>query len=229
MAESLTLHSEPIIRRLPLEAINRIAAGEVVERPAAAVKELVENAVDAGAKHVSVRIEGGGLQRILVEDDGCGMTAEELPIAVERHATSKLSADDAGRVDLLNIHTLGFRGEALPSIGSVSRLSILSRAAGAADAYELNVEAGALSGPKPAAWTGLGPHGARIEIRDLFFATPARLKFMKSERAEAMAVSDVMRRLAMSRADIGFTLESNGRSVFKMPAESGEPGEARLK
>ncbi|MEM8921176.1 MAG: DNA mismatch repair endonuclease MutL, partial [Pseudomonadota bacterium] len=202
---------------------------EVVERPAAAVKELVENAVDAGAKHVSVRIEGGGLQRILVEDDGCGMTAEELPIAVERHATSKLSADNAGRVDLLNIHTLGFRGEALPSIGSVSRLSILSRAAGAADACELSVEAGALSGPKPAAWTGLGPHGARIEIRDLFFATPARLKFMKSERAEAMAVSDVMRRLAMSRADIGFTLESNGRSVFKMPAESGEPGEARLK
>ena len=145
----------PVIAKLPADAINRIAAGEVVERPAAAIKELVENAIDAGASQISVAIEGGGLRRLVVEDDGCGMTGDDLLIALERHATSKLVPDEAGRVDLLNIHTMGFRGEALPSIGSVSRLSIVSRAPGEPCA-EVFVEAGRIEGPKPAAWTGRG-------------------------------------------------------------------------
>ncbi len=211
--------SRPIIRRLPPDAVNRIAAGEVIERPAAAVKELVENAIDAGAKRISVAIEDGGLKRITVEDDGCGMTAEDLTLALDRHATSKLTPDEAGRVDLLNIHTMGFRGEALPSIASVSRLSIVSRAEDE-DAAEIFVEAGRIDGPRPAAWTGRETTGTRIEVRDLFHATPARLKFMRSERAETMAVTDTLKRLAMARADIGFSLESNGRSLFRYAAES---------
>lgn len=211
----------PIIRRLPPDAVNRIAAGEVIERPAAAVKELIENAIDAGAQRISVAIEDGGLKRITVEDDGCGMTADDLALALDRHATSKLTPDDAGRVDLLNIHTMGFRGEALPSIASVSRLSIVSRA-DEEDAAEVFVEAGRMDGPRPAAWTGRGTTGTRIEVRDLFHATPARLKFMRSERAETMAVTDTLKRLAMARADIGFSLESNGRSLFRYAPESND-------
>ena len=221
--------TRPIIRQLPPDAVNRIAAGEVVERPAAAVKELVENALDAGATHVSISIESGGLKRIIIEDDGCGMTGPDMQLALQRHATSKLSPGEDGRIDLLNIHTMGFRGEALPSIGSVSRMTITSRAAGE-DAAEMFIEAGRIEGPKPAAWTGRGETGTRIEVRDLFHATPARLKFMKSERAETMAISDVLRRLAMARADVGFSYESNARSVFRYAAEpSGEEGQlARL-
>ncbi len=217
----------PHIARLPADAINRIAAGEVVERPAAAVKELVENAIDAGASHVSVSIDSGGLRRICVEDDGCGMEGGEILTALERHATSKLAPGPDGRVDLLNIHSMGFRGEALPSIASVSRMTLTSRAPGCETA-EVFVEAGRIEGPKPAAWTGRGASGTLIEVRDLFHATPARLKFMKSERAETMAVTDTMRRLAMARADIGFTLESNGRAILRHAGETGEASEARL-
>ncbi|MDP3377342.1 MAG: DNA mismatch repair endonuclease MutL, partial [Brevundimonas sp.] len=169
------------IRRLPPETVNRIAAGEVVERPASAVKELVENALDAGATRIEVQIEGGGLTRILVADDGHGMAPDQLELAIERHATSKLEPDDAGDVDLLRISTLGFRGEALPSIGSVARLTLTSRPITGGDAHALRVEGGRVSPPGPAAFPG--PHGTRVEVRDLFYATPARLKFMKSERA----------------------------------------------
>ncbi|MBC7769580.1 MAG: DNA mismatch repair endonuclease MutL [Phycisphaerales bacterium] len=215
------------IRRLPPEAVNRIAAGEVIERPAAAVKELVENALDAGAARIGVRIERGGLGLISVEDDGAGILREELPLAVERHATSKLTASASGDVDLLNIHTMGFRGEALPSIGAVARLSITSRARGADDAWTLDIEGGAMHAARPAAWAGGSAHGTRVDVRDLFFATPARLKFMKSERAEMMAVSDVVKRLAMARPDVAFSLEHDGRVTLRYAAESDPENEGR--
>ena len=205
------------IRRLPPETVNRIAAGEVVERPASAVKELVENALDAGATRLEIQADGGGLTRILVADDGQGLSAEELPLAIERHATSKLSPDDAGDYDLLHIATLGFRGEALPSIGSVARLSISSRARGEADAHAIFVEAGAVSAVSPAAFPD--PHGARVEVRDLFYATPARLKFMKSERAEAMAIAEEIKRQAMAHEAVSFVLDLDGRRTIRLPAE----------
>lgn len=227
MAESALKPPSGKIRRLPPDAVNRIAAGEVVERPAAAAKELIENALDAGARSVRVRIEGGGLTRLMIEDDGHGMSAEELPLAIERHATSKLTADDDGHVDLLDIHTMGFRGEALPSIGSVSRLAILSRAKGSDGAFEIGVDAGRIDGPKPAAWSGLTSNGTRVDVRDLFYATPARLKFMKTERAEAQAIADTVRRLALARPDVAFHLETEERAVIKLTAEQGD--EARLK
>ena len=222
-----SLSKRPHIARLPADAVNRIAAGEVVERPAAAVKELVENALDAGATQIDIVIAAGGLERLVIEDNGCGMSADEVLIALERHATSKLSADESGYVDLLNIHTMGFRGEALPSIGSVSRMRITSRAPDE-DACEVLVDAGRIEGPKPAAWTGRGESGTRIDVSDLFYATPARLKFMKSERAETMAVTDACRRLAMSRPDVGFSLTSNERSVFRYRAEQGDAQTAQL-
>ena len=215
------------IRRLPPQAVNRIAAGEVIERPAAAVKELVENALDAGAKRIEVRIERGGLGLISVEDDGGGIPKDELALAVERHATSKLWAEETGEVDLLNISTMGFRGEALPSIGAVARLAIVSRARGASDAWTLLVEGGALTPPSPSAWASLSDSGARIEVRDLFFATPARLKFMKSERAESMAIAETMKRLAMARPDVAFVLENDGRSVLRLSAERDPENEGR--
>lgn len=213
------------IRRLPPEAVNRIAAGEVVERPAAALKELIENALDAGARRVSARIEAGGLALIQVEDDGGGIPREELPIALERHATSKLAAEADGGVDLLNIATLGFRGEALPSLGAVARLGISSRAAGAAQAWRIACEGGAVGAPAPAAFPG--PQGTCVEVRDLFYATPARLKFMKTPRAEAMAAADLFKRLAMARADCAFVLESEGRTVLRLPAETDPEHEGR--
>jgi len=216
------------IRRLPPELINRIAAGEVVERPASAVKELVENALDAGASEVQVQADGGGLSRILVADDGNGLSADELPLAVERHATSKLAPDDAGDYDLLRIATLGFRGEALPSIGSVARLSITSRAKGLADAHAIFVEAGAVGAVAPSGFPG--PHGARVEVRDLFYATPARLKFMKSERSEAQAITEELKRQAMAHEAVGFALDIDGRRTLRLPAEAaGDEGRlARL-
>ncbi len=215
------------IARLPPQAVNRIAAGEVIERPAAAVKELVENALDAGAARIGVRIERGGLGLISVEDDGVGIARDELALAVERHATSKLVASASGDVDLLNIHTMGFRGEALPSIGAVARLAMTSRARGAGEAWRIEVEGGALAPLKPAAWASPAASGTLVEVRDLFFATPARLKFMKSERAEMMAVSDVVKRLAMARPDVAFTLEHDGRVSLRLSAEADPENEGR--
>jgi DNA mismatch repair protein MutL len=213
------------IRRLPPETVNRIAAGEVVERPASAVKELVENALDAGSTRIEVQADQGGLSRILVSDDGCGLSADELALAVERHATSKLSVGDDGEIDLLRIATLGFRGEALPSIGSVARLNFSARAKGSSDAYQLRVDGGAVGEPVPAPFPG--PHGARVEVRDLFFATPARLKFMKSERAEALAITEEVKRQAMAHEAVGFALDLDGRKVLRLSPEFAGP-EGRL-
>jgi DNA mismatch repair protein MutL len=204
------------IRVLPPAAVNRIAAGEVIERPAAVVKELVENALDAGATRIAIRAEGGGMTLIRIEDDGGGISKEELPLAVERHATSKLSAEDDGAVDLLNINTMGFRGEALPSIGAIARLSITSRRAGASEAWAISIEGGSQAAPVPAALSA----GTIVEVRDLFYATPARLKFMKSERWEASAITDVVKRIAMARADVGFVLEIDGRAVLRLSPDS---------
>lgn len=209
------------IRRLPPETVNRIAAGEVVERPASAIKELVENALDAGSRSIEVQADGGGLTRILVADDGCGLSADELALAIERHATSKLAPDDAGDYDLLHIHTLGFRGEALPSIGSVARLAISSRAKGAPDAHAILVEGGTVGTVTPSGFPG--PHGARVEVRDLFYATPARLKFMKSERSEALAIADEIKRQAMAHEAVSFALDLDGRRTLRLPAESKGP------
>lgn len=214
------------IRRLPPETVNRIAAGEVVERPSSAIKELVENALDAGASRIEIQADGGGLSRILIADDGHGMAPDQLALCVERHATSKLEPDDAGDVDLLRIHTLGFRGEALPSIGSVARLTITSRPKEGGDAHQITVEGGDQRPVAPAGFPG--PHGARVEVRDLFYATPARLKFMKSERAEAMAISEEIKRQAMAHEAVAFTLDLDGRTTLRLPAE--HPGDhGRLK
>jgi DNA mismatch repair protein MutL len=203
------------IRRLSEGTINRIAAGEVVERPASAVKELVENALDAGARHIDITIDAGGRDLIRIADDGFGMSAEELALAVERHATSKLGVDGEGREDLHNIATLGFRGEALPSIGAVARLAIVSRPRDGANAHRISVGGGQVGAVEPTP----GKSGTVVEVRDLFYATPARLKFMKSERAEALAVSDVVKRLAMANAETGFTLTSGGRHLLRLEPE----------
>ena len=214
------------IRRLPLETVNRIAAGEVVERPASAVKELVENAIDAGAAQIEVQADEGGLARILVADDGAGLTALELPLALERHATSKLAPNADGSWDLLRIATLGFRGEALPSIGSVARLTLTARAKGSAEANALSVEGGAAGTVQPAAFSG--PHGARVEVRDLFYATPARLKFMKSARSESMAIAEEVKRQAMAQEAVGFALDLDGRRTLRLLPEIAGP-QGRLK
>ena len=223
------MNVEPVIRRLPAGAINQIAAGEVIERPAAAVKELMENAVDAGATRIDIQIAGGGITLISVIDNGVGMNADMLGLSVERHATSKLEADDAGQCDLLNISTLGFRWEALPSIGSVSKMTITSRTNGSDGAFALEIIGGDKHGPMPAAFGSASASGTRVEVRDLFYATPARLKFMRSERAESNAVTDQVKRLAMVRADISFKLISGERTVLNLPAESGDLFDARLK
>ncbi len=202
------------IRQLSPQTINRIAAGEVVERPASVVKELVENALDAGAREIDVVTASGGLTLIRVADDGCGMPPEDLALAVERHATSKLSEED-----LFAISTLGFRGEALPSIGSIAHLTILSRARGAEDAFALTVDRGAKGPVRPAA----GNTGTCIEVRDLFSSVPARLKFMKSERAENMAVGEVVKRLAMAHPTVGFTLTMGERASLRLPREGEGP------
>jgi DNA mismatch repair protein MutL len=209
------------IRRLPPDLINRIAAGEVVERPASVVKELMENALDAGASRIDIQADGGGLARILVADDGGGLPPDELALAVERHATSKLIADADGAYDLLRIATLGFRGEALPSIGSVARLSISSRARGQEEAWAIAVEGGALATAIPSAFPGV--HGARVVVRDLFYATPARLKFMKSARAEAMAISDTVKRQAMADQTVAFGLDLDGKRVLRLASEPAGP------
>jgi DNA mismatch repair protein MutL len=205
------------IRRLSEGTVNRIAAGEVVERPAAAIKELVENAMDAGATRIAITATNGGADLLLVEDDGVGMRAEELRLAIERHATSKLPVS-GGADDLSHIVTMGFRGEALPSIGAVARLSLTSRTR-ESEAAEIRVEGGAVTGPMPAAFLGTGQHGTRAEVRDLFYATPARLKFLKSVRSEDLAITDMVKRLAMARPDIGFSLTLDGRLVLDLGVE----------
>ena len=205
----------PVIRQLDEAAINRIAAGEVVERPASAVKELVENAIDAGARRIGIDVADGGKTLIRVTDDGCGIAAEDLPLALSRHATSKIDGSD-----LLNIHTFGFRGEALPSLGAVGRLTITSRVPGEA-AAEISVAGGKLSPVKPAALNG----GTVITLRDLFYATPARLKFLRTDRAEAQAITDVVKRLAMAEPYVRFELRdvsNDPRAVFKAEAQGGD-------
>lgn len=207
------------VRLLPETLVNRIAAGEVIERPAAAVKELVENAIDAGARRIDVVLEDGGRRLIAVSDDGCGMSPEELALAVERHATSKLPDDD-----LVDIRTLGFRGEALPSIGAVARLVITTRTADAAEASRIEVDGGRKSGIVPAALGG----GTRVEIRDLFHATPARLKFLKTSRTEVEHASSVIKRLAMAHPEIAFSLSDEDRTRFRYEPAEGDLLTARL-
>ncbi|MGY6709431.1 MAG: DNA mismatch repair endonuclease MutL [Rhizobiaceae bacterium] len=196
------------IRQLPETTVNQIAAGEVIERPASVVKELVENALDAGARRIEIATAGGGLSLIRVTDDGGGMPIDELPLAIGRHCTSKLD----GGIDA--IHSLGFRGEALPSIGSVSRLTIRSRPADAEAGAEISVEGGRVSSPRPVA----ANPGTLVEVRDLFFATPARLKFMKSTRAEAAAITDVVKRIAIAFPAVRFVLTGTDRSTLDLAA-----------
>ena len=200
------------IRRLTEDMVNRIAAGEVVERPASVVKELVENAIDAGATRIEVLTAAGGVALTRVSDDGTGMGAEDLALAVERHCTSKLE----GGLD--DIRSLGFRGEALAAIGAAARLSVASRRRDASDAFEIAVEGGRASPIRPTALGG----GTRVEVRDLFFATPARLKFLKSERAESSAINDVVRRLALAHPEIRFALNGEDRTPSDYPAASGD-------
>jgi DNA mismatch repair protein MutL len=201
------------VRQLSESIVNRIAAGEVVERPASVVKELVENALDAGARRIDVLTDGGGRRLIRVTDDGEGMTRGDLTLAVERHATSKLKGDD-----LLAIDTLGFRGEALPSIGAVAKLTITTRHKSEPHAWSLEVDAGKKFEVKPAALS----QGTSVEVRDLFYATPARLKFLKTDRSEAEALREVVRRLAMSRPDVAFTLAGEERAPVTWGAATDE-------
>ncbi len=202
------------IRQLSPNTINRIAAGEVIERPASVVKELVENALDAGAREIEVVTAGGGISLIRVSDDGHGMEPPDLTLSVERHATSKLSEDD-----LFDIRTLGFRGEALPSIGAVAELTIRSRARGSAETFEIIVDRGRRGTLKPAAMNA----GTRVEVRDLFSATPARLKFLKSERAENQAISETVRRLAMAHPAVGFVLTTGDRASLRLTPAGDDP------
>lgn len=208
-----------IIRRLPEVLINRIAAGEVIERPAAAVKELVENSLDAGATRIDVELREGGKSLIKVIDDGYGMDKEELLLAIERHATSKLPDDD-----LNSVSTLGFRGEALPSIGAVSQMTITSRKTGADSAWKISVVGGVASEPMPAAMSS----GTCVEIRDLFFATPARLKFLRTERTETSQVIDVVTRLSMAKAKVAFSVNDGLRNRLALAALDGGLTVSRL-
>ncbi len=214
------------IRRLHQHTINRIAAGEVIERPASVIKELVENALDAGASQIDIHFEAGGRRALSVSDDGKGMSPDELALSVERHATSKLSPDADGHWDLLNISSMGFRGEALPSIGSIAHLSIVTQTLDSGEAWEIRVDGGDITPLKPAPRFGLS--GTRVAVQDLFYATPARLKFLKTERSESMAISDTVKRLAMARADVGFTLRSDTRTVLNLPREH-DSDDGRLK
>lgn len=208
------------IRRLSQSTVNRIAAGEVVERPASAVKELVENAIDAGSTQIDVVFRGGGKSLIRVSDNGFGMSPEELLVAVERHATSKIPDDD-----LVNISTLGFRGEALPSIGSVARLAITSVARGEKAAHAISVSGGDLGKVAPASLNG----GTEVVVRDLFYATPARLKFLKTDRSENAEALDVIRRLALAHPEVGFSFVTEEREWLRTPdAESREGRVARI-
>ena len=206
------------IRRLSEGTVNRIAAGEVIERPASVVKELVENAIDAGASQVDVAFRGGGKSLIRVSDDGIGMGPQDLALAIERHATSKLSDDN-----LIDIRFLGFRGEALPSIGAVSRLAIASRPRSGGDAHVITVEGGHLTPPRPAALN----LGTEIDVKDLFFATPARLKFLKADRTETVEAAEVVRRMALAHPAVGFSFVTEERRLVDVPREEGEDARIR--
>jgi DNA mismatch repair protein MutL len=208
-----------VLRCLPEHLINQIAAGEVVERPAAAIKELVENSIDAGASRISIAVNDGGQTLISIVDDGCGMTAQELPLSVTRHATSKLPSDD-----LSEVRWLGFRGEALPAIGAVSHLRVISRAGGSTSAHCLKVDGGLLHEVGPAALE----NGTSVEVRDIFYATPARLKFLKSSRAEVMATVDIINQLSMAHPDIAFALHVDGRQRLFYPSLGTSQTESRL-
>ncbi len=208
----------PRIRVLPETVVNRIAAGEVVERPASAVKELVENALDAGARRVQIALVGGGIERIEVVDDGHGMDAESLALAVQRHATSKLPPENDGDDDgdaLVRITQLGFRGEALPSLGAAARLSLTSRTASCSSAHRIRVEGGRVGAIEPAA----GSPGTRVVVADLFYATPARRKFLKHARTEAEHAEQAVRRLALAAPEVAFRLEIEGRVALNLPPQ----------
>lgn len=207
------------LRRLPETLVNQIAAGEVVERPAAALKELVENSLDAGALNIDIQLRDGGRTLIAISDDGCGMSADDLALAVERHVTSKLPDDD-----LVHIKSLGFRGEALPSIGAVARVLITSRKQGADSAWSLKLEGGRVGEAQPAAHA----QGTRIEVRDLFFATPARLKFLKSPRTELTLAIEMVNRLAMAHPGVGFTLADGERTHIRLSPAQGDLFTQRL-
>ena len=198
------------VLRLPETMVNQIAAGEVIERPASVVKELVENAIDAGADRIEIITAAGGKNLIRVIDNGHGMDADNLTLAVERHCTSKLTDD------LLDIRSLGFRGEALPSVGSVSRLSITSRLQGTDEGLKISVTGGRIEGPMPAAIT----RGTIVEVADLFYATPARLKFLKTDQAESNAITDVFKRIALAFPHIRFSISGEDRSSLDYPATS---------
>lgn len=198
-----------VIRQLPETLVNQIAAGEVIENPAAAVKELVENSIDAGATHISVDLRQAGKSLIVVEDNGIGMDYDDLRLSLSRHATSKLQSED-----LLAVSSLGFRGEALPSIASVSRMTVSSRARSAQEGWSITVNGGQAEEPKPSSQR----EGTRIEIRDLFYATPARLKFLKSDQSELMAIKGIMNRLAMAYPDISFSLNHDDKKAMQYPA-----------
>ena len=207
------------LRQLPDRLINQIAAGEVVERPASALKELVENALDAGAQQINITLRRGGIDEITVVDDGCGMSADDMMLAVKRHATSKLPDDS-----LDHINSLGFRGEALPSIGAVSRLSLTSIIrADSAHAWRVVVDGGRMSGPQPAALT----KGSMISVTQLFKVVPARLKFLKTERTEQGQCLDIVRRLALAWQSVGFQLKADDRVMLDLPACL--PGQAGLR
>ncbi|MFT8686428.1 MAG: DNA mismatch repair endonuclease MutL, partial [Novacetimonas hansenii] len=210
MTEHPPIADRPVIRRLSEQVVNRIAAGEVIERPAAALKELVENALDSGAQRISVALLHGGIERIEVIDDGCGMTPDDLRLAVERHCTSKLSDET-----LVRIATLGFRGEALPSIGAAARLNVTSRTQGAPTAWSIRVEGGRVDEPRPCA----GVVGTCVVVEDLFFATPARRKFLKSARVESGHAENTVRRLALSAPHVAFRLQFDQRVVLDLPAQ----------
>ena len=202
-----------MIRRLPEGLVNRIAAGEVIERPASAIKELVENSIDAGASRIDIIMREGGRTLMTVTDNGCGMSREELSLSIERHATSKLPDDN-----LTQINTLGFRGEALPSIASVSRMEITSRSLDSEDAWKIIIEGGLAAEPLPASIK----NGTRVEIRDLFYATPARLKFLKTVRTEFNLAADVIRKLAMANPEIAFTFSDGERTSIRLNVAQGD-------
>src|SRR5947209_2108218 len=205
----------PSIRQLPPSVVTKIAAGEVIERPASVVKELLENALDAGSTRIDVEVEAGGVERIHVADNGCGIAAEDLPLAFASHATSKLSTAD----DLFRIATLGFRGEALASIGGVGQVTLQSRRAGDAHGCMLTCHGGDLSPTK--AWNGAA--GTRVEVRHLFYNTPVRRKFLRSNATELGHVSEAFTRLALSHPDIHWTLRHNGKLVYEVPTTAGLP------